>query len=482
MQSRLKFALCVVRAFPGAGSRIYDRFVPPANAADLGIIRLVVFAFLLANTLCRDLPSVAELPPEIRREMGVMQLLHRLPAWDRVYVDHVPLRWLKTATVVATLLAASGTLTRATVPAATLLTLVHDGIFREYSHFFHTGLVPAYCGAVLTIAPCGDAWSIDSLIRKTRVREDRSVMYGWARYAIWIVVAGVYVCAGMSKLSNGGLWWWHGDNLKPMILTTNLNADHLELGNSRFLAAVPNPYFSALGIAGLLVELLYGLVLVSRRARLTLPAAAITLHLGILVCQGIPFFDLIAVQAAFVNWGALTGGMKLSRAAPHSTEPGKEDLDRGRSGSHWRGLALSVVLVSGTAGCWIGHVEWYPLTAWQMYSVYSPGTRAWYVKVIALSEDGTMREICAARYIDAAPTNTDLTALKPDQIRATFAAIKRVANEKRRPGDPAIVSVALETWLWDFGNAPDSPTFGLLIHRILDSAAADAGQGRQFPF
>ncbi len=109
-----------------------------------------------------------------------------------------------------------------------------------------------------------------------------------------------------------------------------------------------------------------------------------------------------------------------------------------------------------------------------MYSGYSPGTRARYVKMTALFEDGTRREIRAGRYIDGAPTNRDLSMLDSEQIRATFGAIKGVANEKRRAGDPAIASLALETWLWDFRNEPDSPTLGHLVHTFPDSAA-DAG-------
>ena len=307
---------------------LYDRFVPPATAVDLGVIRIVVFGLILANVCFHDLPSVAELPAGIRREMGVMQLVHRIPGWDRVYSDEAALRWLKTATVVATLLAASGTFTRLTVPVATLLALIHDGIFREYSHFFHTGLVPVYCGAVLCCLPCGDAWSVDSLIRKNRVREDRTVLLGWTRYAIWIVVAGAYVGAGLSKLRNGGPSWWHGDNLKRLILSSSVHPDHFQLGLTGWLATLPIFWFSALGLVGLLVELSYGLVLVSRRARVVLPLAAIGLHLAIFVSEGIPFFDLVAIQAVFINWRGRAGGQqpfaedprqKLCRAMPTPT-------------------------------------------------------------------------------------------------------------------------------------------------------------------
>ena len=67
-----------------------NRFVPPATAADLGVIRIVVFGLILANVCFHDLPSVAELPAGIRREMGVMQLVHRIPGWDRMYSDGQP--------------------------------------------------------------------------------------------------------------------------------------------------------------------------------------------------------------------------------------------------------------------------------------------------------------------------------------------------------------------------------------------------------
>jgi hypothetical protein len=438
------------------------------------MIRVVVFGFLFANVLCRDLPSVAELPLHIRRPMGAMELLHQLPGWNRVYADEALLQWLKAATALAALLAASGTLTRASVPAATFLVLVHDGILREYSHFFHTGLVPAYCGAVLSFTPCGDGWSIDGLFRKHIGRENRCARYGWSRYAIWVVVAGVYFCAGLSKLRNGGWCWWHGDNLKSMILNSNLDANYFQLRNSGFLAALPDPCFSALGVAGLVIELSFVLVLVSRLARLVLPLAAIGLHAGILFCQGIPFFDLIALQVVLLLWGARAGGTNRNCARPSAVAPGDAALDSRPAGLAWRGPVLNMFLICAATACWIGRVEWYPLTSWQMYSGYSPAVPAWYVRMTALFDDGTRREIRAANYIDGAPTNSDLAKLPPQQARETLDAIRRIANEKHPAGEPAILSVALDTWLWDFRGHPASPTFGQRIHRMTDSASVDA--------
>ena len=246
---------------------------------------------------------------------------------------------------------------------ATLLALIHDGIFREYSHFFHTGLVPIYCGAVLSCSPCGDAWSVDSLIRKNRVRADRTVLLSWTRYAVWIVVAGAYVCAGLSKLRNGGPWWWDGDNLKRLILASGVHPDHFQLGLTGWLATLPIFWFSALGIVGLVVELSYGLVLVSRRARVVLPLAAIGLHLAIFVSEGIPCFDLVAIQAVFINWRGRAGGKQPCAEGPPQALPGSADSDQRVSRQHAQGLILSAFLICGIAACWIGRGRWYPLTA-----------------------------------------------------------------------------------------------------------------------
>src|ERR671923_2447552 len=67
----------------------------------------------------------------------------------------------------------------------------------------------------------------------------------------------------------------------------------------------PTWVFGALGLCALLGELCFVLVLVSKTARIVLPALTAAMHVGILVVQNILFPDLIAIQAVFYNWRPL---------------------------------------------------------------------------------------------------------------------------------------------------------------------------------
>src|SRR5207244_3372524 len=84
--------------------------------------------------------------------------------WDRAARGRLippALSGFKPFTAVRLLAGAVGWHARAVLPLAAVGYLVFGGILRQYSAFYHAGLVPLYVLGVLCFTPCTDAWSMD---------------------------------------------------------------------------------------------------------------------------------------------------------------------------------------------------------------------------------------------------------------------------------------------------------------------------------
>jgi predicted DCC family thiol-disulfide oxidoreductase YuxK len=292
--------------------RFFRQFVGPASPGALGVIRMLACAGLLMVTVKFDPAHVAVLPPELRSPMGTMDVLYRLPIGFAQFVANgSALRSFQSFTQAVLFLGMIGWLTRLVIPLGALCFFVLGGIDRQYAHLYHQGLVPLYLMAVLSFTPCGDGWSVDRLWNTFRDRPSpgntgpRSV-YGWSRYACWAVIGLAYTAAGLSKLRNGGLFWWNAANMKSFLYHTTLQpatySEPIHWDLSLHLVRAPDVLFALLGLISLLAELLYALVLFSRTARVIFPLAMLAVHAGIYVFMYGWFADLALMQFVFFDW------------------------------------------------------------------------------------------------------------------------------------------------------------------------------------
>src|SRR3989449_10571107 len=171
------------------------RIVGEATPGSLGAIRMWTCLVLLLGTVWEDLPSIALLPVEVRQPVGLMQYFYLLPVgFERLVTSGASLRVFQWQTELLLFLGVVGWRTRLVMPLGTLCTCVFWGILRDYSFFWHQNLVPLYVMTVLSCTPCGDGWSVDRLWKVYQGRAvpdaDRgSLVYGWSRYACWVVIA-----------------------------------------------------------------------------------------------------------------------------------------------------------------------------------------------------------------------------------------------------------------------------------------------------
>jgi hypothetical protein len=487
--------------------RFWQRYVGEAPPEALGALRILTCSILLLSTLWEDLPSTAALPRGLARSMGVLDILYALPSgFSWVVSNATALTVFQAGTAVLLGLGALGYRTRLTVPLAAGAYLLLGGILRQYAWFYHTGLVPAYVLAFLSCTPCGDGWSLDRLRRVRRGQPvppswQPAACYGWARYGCWMLIALPYVAAGLSKLRNGGLWWWEATNFRHILYRSVLSPMQFDFDGALALTRVPDAAVAMLGLLALLGEVLYGLVLFSRLARRVLPLLMVAMHAGILGLQNILFFDLILLQLAFVD--LVHQGGSSSPVPNSATAPGKPRKHPAKLAGYlryavlwkWRAwLASSVpetaVLHPGSPSatlhyyprllfgvssvlllCWLCRLEFYPFTGMQMFSAYNTSGIVTYDKVFAYEASGS---------VVRAPIEQCLGAMADGRYRRVLAMAWEARhhevctrffqtcgqrwNQLAR-GEKQIVQFEVQRWEWDFRSRPQDPTHGQMLAR-----------------
>jgi predicted DCC family thiol-disulfide oxidoreductase YuxK len=304
----------------------FRKFVGEATPGTLGAIRMWTCAILLMITVWDDLGSLALLPPEYRMDMGLMKVFHSGPLgplFGSFLASETALRLFQRVTEIVLFLGVIGWQTRIVIPLATLLSFVFNGILREYTGFWHQGLVPLYVLGILSFTPCGDGFSVDRLRRlfKGQTVQDSataSAVYGWARYVCWTAIALTYSAAGLSKLRGSGLEWMSASSMKGLLFEQTLYPRASNLSLSLHLVSAPDIVFVLLAITALCGEVFFAAVLFSRVARRILPGTIILMHVGIILLQNIVFFDFMLLLLIFYDFTAITRklGTWLSRRNP----------------------------------------------------------------------------------------------------------------------------------------------------------------------
>jgi len=291
-----------------SSSAFIRRIVGEATPGSLGAIRMLTCSILLLTTLWEDLGSIAWLPVEVRDPRGLLGYLYTLPiGLERLVTSEMSLRAFQLLTELLLFLGLVGWRTRVVLPLGAFCYFLLLGILIDYSFFWHQNLVPLYVMIVLSFTPCGDGWSVDRLWKIYQGRAvpdaDRaSPVYGWSRYACWAMIALPYVANGLSKLLDGGLFWWYPINMRNHLYMDTLNPREYDWALSLHLVHAPDIFFSLMGLFALFSETFFGLVLLSRVARWIFPVAAIMMHIGIFLFQRILFLDLILLQFVFFDF------------------------------------------------------------------------------------------------------------------------------------------------------------------------------------
>jgi hypothetical protein len=430
------------------------RWIEPATPTDLGAMRILVGGVILISLLWEDVASSARLPEALVHPMGIIHLLHSLPgftAFTRSESALAAFEWVATLAAAAAMV---GWRTRWSLPLAAVGYGLCAGLLRQYAWFYHTGLIPLYLLTVLCFLPAGAGLSVDRWLRARAglpvVPDEPSSRFGAARYIVWMAMALPYVAAGFSKLRNGGLEWFSARNFQYILYYSTLRPMEFDFDVSLALVEAPEWLFVGMALSAVIGEATYGAVLFSRRARLVLPATMLLMHVGILLLQNILFFDLIILQALFLDLGGIWRKVRgVAVAAPAAIDDSAWGTRRQRRIA----VALSATLVL----FWVLRLEFYPLTAMQMFSKVRGPVVVWETATAQRSDGGRMRapiEQSIPAMADSRYRRILQRAIGPEgsndpTVQAFFEACARAWNEQATPAE-RIVAFEVTRWRWDY--------------------------------
>lgn len=282
----------------------------PTNAAAVGSIRVALFGFVLLDVLQTGFVELGRMPITLLRPTGVLQVF----SWRFYELLLTPRGMLafKIALVLSLAAATAGFFTSATTKAAALLFLFYQGLVRSFGHFNHDEMPVVYMLIALAFTPCGDAYSLDSFLRRTQSRTG-DVVYGFPVLMLRSLLAWSYFSAALIKIRVAGLAYFSADNLPTLAILHSLDNLH----DTQHRLAFWLPHASGVtGVFALLVvlwELSFPLAVFSKHARRIILPFGIIFHVATIFFMNISFPYHLAAYVVFVDWPRLSGRLKEIR-------------------------------------------------------------------------------------------------------------------------------------------------------------------------
>lgn len=271
----------------------------PSSAFALGVVRAIVHGTFLISVVFTSFAALGSLPPTILRPTGAMKLL----PWSFYDTLLTPsgMTILKTAMILSLLCGAAGFLTVVSTKTSLLLVLLYQGLLRSFGHFNHDEILAVYCLVVLAFTPCGDAFSVDTWLAKTK-KQRPFFAYTYPILLMQLLMAWTYFSSALIKLRVAGLKYLSSDNLPALAIFHSLDNLHDTSFRLAFWLPQVKAYLPvAVGFI-LLWELLFPLAIFWRRVRWWILAVGIVFHISTLFVMNIFFPHHLAMYLIFVNW------------------------------------------------------------------------------------------------------------------------------------------------------------------------------------
>lgn len=331
--------VAVVR-FRAAWDAIRRRFVAEGHAANLAVFRIVFFSSLTYGVSLDRLVALCRLSPSlVTPPFGMGAILAVFPPTE------AGITALWAAFQVARAFAVLGIFSRLSAFVTGLLAIFVLGVAGYYGKVDHDGHHIVWLAWLLAATRCGDALSVDCLLRRGRSGERapflgaRGIDYGRSMTLVWLALAAIYFFPGFWKLWEGGLDWIFSDNL--------LFTMYRRWWIARSLPLLRFDAFPALlrvgALAVVVFELGFVVAVFSERARPAFAAAGLLFHLLAWLALDIRFARLVVCYVAFVDWRGLAARL---RSKPPTVPPHA----RPRGARIAVAVGLSLLLVEGYHG------------------------------------------------------------------------------------------------------------------------------------
>lgn len=294
----------------------WNRFwFEPALADNLGLCRIILYGsmflfYLLSPVLFKSWGWHEDFTP-----WGNVSSVFWKPVW-LFRVLHLP--QLSTTSLIAVqtiwrlslALSCVGLLTQFSTTVSLVLGVYLCGLPNNFGKIHHLDQLLVWVFLVMAFSKCGDAWSVDALIRKTRTRTVTmkkdpapSGEYTWPVHLIWVISVMVFFEAGISKLRHSGILWVTTETMQNFLLRAYYHVSDSEpLTSWGLFFARSHFWSSALAAGSLLLEVGFLFALFSPRARLVLVPSVVAMQAGIALFMGPNFYQMILCQSLWVPW------------------------------------------------------------------------------------------------------------------------------------------------------------------------------------
>ena len=282
-------------------------FTREDHALNLAVLRIVVFALLLLGH-GRDAAWYAALPEAFRDppfgigrlvDLGLEELLYFTPQQAEVAYA-VFCVFCVTGLV--------GLFSRTSALIVVVLGVLPLAAPEFYGKVDHNSHHVFWFAALLSVSRCGDALALDAAIRAWRHPDEAarmrqpSRMYGLPLCFAWLLIGMLYFFPGFWKTWLGGYDWVAGDQLK-LILHAKWFALFTTDGWTPPLRVDRWPVLYRLaGLATILFELFFVLLVFTRRTRVAAAAVGLGFHMGTNLLMRISFYPLVACYVIFFDW------------------------------------------------------------------------------------------------------------------------------------------------------------------------------------
>jgi hypothetical protein len=297
-----------------APGTLIDRVVPQSPFA-LGAVRAIVHGTFLISTVFTSFSALGSLPPTILRPTGAMKLL----PWS--FYDHLQtpsgILILKTVMVLSLVSSMIGFGTVISTKTSLLLVVFYQGLLRSFGHFNHDEMIAVYFLVVLAFTPCGDAFSIDSRLRKT-TKKRPTWAYAYPILLMQLLLAWTYFSSALIKLRVAGLKYLSADNLPALAIFHSLDNLHDTSFKIAFMLPQVKQYLPIAVAFVLIWELLFPLAIFWKRMRWWILGIGVLFHFATLFVMNIFFPHQLAMYLIFVNWGPR---IRQIRQRPINTDP-----------------------------------------------------------------------------------------------------------------------------------------------------------------
>jgi hypothetical protein len=276
----------------------------------LGVVRVFVHGIFLIDTIFESYSALGSLPVTILRPTGVLKFLP-WGFYDALQTQGGMLT-LKTLMLVSLLFSTVGFLTPISTKTSLLLVAFYQGLLRSFGHFNHDEMIAIYFLVVLAFTPCGDAFSIDSRLR--RPKKDRPAFaYAYPILLMQLLLAWAYFSSALIKLRVAGWKYLSADNLPALAIFHSLDNLHDTAYRGAFWLPTVREYLPYVVGLILIWELLFPLAILFRRMRWLILGIGVVFHISTVFLMNIAFWHQLLMYVVFLNWDRL----RVRRSTDH---------------------------------------------------------------------------------------------------------------------------------------------------------------------